>query len=108
VIAPNGPRFFALNGQGLNATESSDLTDSSDSTDNLDPNAARASADLTRLSAQAACARTNGSGSESAEISTGTASGAPQFPIATATFRRNPTYPARRIADPRVHTSQSS
>jgi hypothetical protein len=28
--------------------------------------------------------------------------------MATATFRLNPAYPARRIADPRVHRSHSS
>lgn len=30
------------------------------------------------------------------------------FPAAAATFRRNPAYPARRIADPHDHRSHSS
>jgi hypothetical protein len=42
-----------------------------------------APAEPTRPSAQAACARTNGSASESAEVSTGTASGDPRLPSPT-------------------------
>jgi hypothetical protein len=57
-------------------------------------------------SAQAACPRTSGSGSESDDSSTCTASGEPQFPNATATFRKNPARPERRSADPRENASQ--
>jgi hypothetical protein len=47
------------------------------------------------------CARTQGSGSDNADDNTGTASGEPQLPSATATFRRKPAHPARRTAEPR-------
>jgi hypothetical protein len=43
--------------------------------------------------------RTNGSGSDSALESAGTAAGEPQFPSPTHTLRANPARPARRIAD---------
>jgi DNA invertase Pin-like site-specific DNA recombinase/predicted component of type VI protein secretion system len=88
--APNDPRFFALDGQSPSASLSSDRTSSSDSTNSLDASAVRASAEPIRPSAQAACDRTNGSESESADVSTGTASGDPQLPSATATFRNSP------------------
>lgn len=108
MTAPYDPKFFALNGQGPSAAESSDLTDSSDSTDSPDDRAALAWADPTRPSAQAACARTNGSGSESADASTGTASGDPQLPSPTQTLRAKPARPARRMADPLENESQEA
>jgi hypothetical protein len=94
--------------QPRSAAASSALTASSDSTAALATNAALASSDLTRLSAQAACARTSGSRSESADISTGTASGDPQFPSPTQTLRAKPARPARRMADPLENASQAS
>ena len=106
--APNDPRFFALDGQGVRAAASSDLTDSSGSTDDREASASFASAEPTRPSAQAACPRTNGSGSESAEVSTGTASDDPQLPSPTQTFRANPARPARRMADPLENESQAA
>lgn len=106
--APYDPKFFALNGQGPSAAAISDLTDSSDSADNLDDNAPLASVEPTRPSAQAACPRTNGSGSESADVSTGTAPGDPQLPSPTQTLRAKPARPARRIADPRENESQAA
>jgi hypothetical protein len=106
--APYDRKFFALNRQGPSAAASSDLTDSSDSTDALDDMAALASAEPTRPSAQAACARTDGSGSESAEVSTGTAVGDPQLPSPTQTLRAKPARPARRIAEPLDNASQAA
>jgi TetR/AcrR family transcriptional regulator, transcriptional repressor for nem operon len=38
----------------------------------------------------------------------GSSTAASQLPVATATLRLKPAYPARRIADPRVHRSHSS
>jgi hypothetical protein len=90
------------------AAASSALTASSDSTAALETNAARASADVTRLSAQAACARTTGSGSESASVRIGTVSGDPQFPSPTQTLRAKPTRPARRMADPLEDASHAA
>lgn len=75
-------------------------------TDNLDDNATLASAVPTRPSAQAAGARTSGSGSESAASSTGMASGEPQLPSATQTLRTNSARPDRRTADPREKECQ--
>jgi hypothetical protein len=98
--APNDPRFFALDGQGARAAASSALTASSDSTDALDTNASLASAEPTRRSAQAACTRTNASGSKSADVSTGTASGDSQLPSPTQMLRAKPARPARRTAEP--------
>jgi hypothetical protein len=105
-------------GEPLSAAASSALTASSDSTAALDTNAARAAADPTRLSAQAACARTTGSGSDNARASTRTASGDPQLPAATSaslqlpsptqTLRAKPARPARRMADPLENASQAA
>ena len=106
--APKDPRFFALNGQEASASVSSDLTDASDSTASLDETAALASAEPIMPSAQAACPRTSGSGSDSAGTSTGTASGDPQFPSDTQTLRANPARPARRIADPLENESHAA
>jgi len=106
--APNDPRFFALDGQGARAAASSDLTHSSDSTDKREASAPLASAESTRPSTQAACPRTNGSGSESAEVSTGTASGDPQLPIPTQTLRANSARRARRMADPLENESHAA
>jgi hypothetical protein len=101
---PNDPRFFALDGQGPSAAASSDLTNGSDSTDDLDDNVALASAVPNRPSAQAACARTNGSESESADVST--ASGDPQLPSPTHTLHAEPARRARRMAEPLEKESQ--
>jgi DNA invertase Pin-like site-specific DNA recombinase len=106
--APHDPKFFALNGQEASASVSSDLTDASDSTASLDETAALASAEPILPSAQAACARTSGSGSDSAGTSAGTASGDPQFPSDTQTLRANPARPARRIADPLENESHAA
>jgi hypothetical protein len=74
----------------------------------IDDNAARASVEPGRPNAQAACPRTSGSGSESAKVSTGTASGAPQLPSPTQMFRANPARPARRFAEPLENASQAA
>jgi hypothetical protein len=71
-------------------------------------NADLASADPTLPSAQAACARTNGTGSDSARESTGTASREPQLPSPTHTLRANPALPDRRIAEPRENASHAA
>lgn len=81
------------------ASESSSVTHPSDSTASRPSSAAWQAATASggdpgsaaiRPSAQAAWPRTNGSSSCSAATSGGTASGLPQFPSATATFRRSP------------------
>jgi hypothetical protein len=90
------------------AAASSALTASSDSTDALDTNAARASADLTRLSAQAACARTKGSGSDNARASTGTAFRRPIAEADADVARAKPARLARRIAEPLENASQAA
>lgn len=106
--APKDPRFFALNGQEASASVSSDLTDASDSTASLDETAALASAEPILPSAHAACARTSGSGSDSAGTSAGTASGDPQLPSDTQTLRAKPARPARRMADPLENESHAA
>jgi hypothetical protein len=93
---------------GHSAASISARTDASPSWASVSNSTARADTEATCPSAHAVCPRTSGSESDSASTSTGTASAAPQFPNATATFRRSPAYPARRIADPRVHASHSS
>jgi hypothetical protein len=106
--APYDPKFFARNPRGLSAAASSDLTASSDSIDARDDNAAMASADPTRPSAHAACARTNDSGSDNARVSAVTVSGDPQLPSPTQTLRAKPARPARRIAEPLENASQAA
>lgn len=59
-------------------------------------------------SAQAACPRTSASGSSSARVRAGTASGEPQFPSATATLRSSPRRFARFTGDPRNRLENSS
>src|SRR5690625_2420702 len=100
--------YTTLDGQAARAARSSSSTDLSDSTARRDDNAALASADPTLPSAQAACERTNGSGSESAAESTGTASGDPQLPSPTQTLRAKPARPDRRIGDPLENESQAA
>jgi hypothetical protein len=75
---------------------------------------ATAAEEATSPSAQAACPRTRGSGSQRASASTATAShdgaswSANQFPMATHTFCANPARPTLRIAEPRENASQPS
>jgi hypothetical protein len=106
--APNDPKFFALDRQASIAAANSSSTHASVSTDARANNADLASAEPTLPSAQAACARTNSSGSVSARESTGTASGEPQLPSPTHTLRANPTLPERRIAEPRENASHAA
>ena len=105
--APDAPRYFTI-GDPSSARPSSSRTDGSASDRNARSNASLASADSTRPSAQAACARTNGSGSASADISTGTASEDPQLPSPTQALRAKPARPARRIAEPLENESQAA
>lgn len=104
--APDAPHYFTFERSRSSATSTSSSTNGSRSTPNDAPSTASASGAPISPNAHAACPRTNGSGSESAEVSTGTASGDPQFPSATATLRRKPARPARRKADPRENASQ--
>lgn len=83
-----------------NASEISSRTHSSSSASSFDHSASRACGPPMRPSAQAACPRTSGSSSSSASESTGTASSEPQFPNATATFRRSPRRLARLTGEP--------
>lgn len=106
--APNAPRYFSVGRQLPSADPISSRTPESDSIANCSSSAQSASADPMRPSAQAACDRTNGSGSESAEANTGTASGDPQLPSATATLRKKPARPARRTGEPRENDSQAA
>jgi hypothetical protein len=106
--APNDPKFFALDRQASIAANNSSRTDGSVSTDTRDDNADLAPAEPSLPSAQAACVRTNGSASDNALVSTGTASGDAQLPSPTQTLRANPARPARRIAEPRENESHAA
>ena len=106
--APNGPKFVALDPQASIAADNSSRTDASVSTDTRDHRADLASAEPTLPSAQAACARTNGSASDNALASAGTASGDPQLPSPTQALRANPARPARRIAEPLENESHAA
>jgi hypothetical protein len=106
--APDAPRYFTFGRDLASPSSNSTRTNGSRSTVSMASRAETASGDPISPSAQAECPRTSGSGSASVATSTGTASSAPQFPSATATLRLNPAYPARRTADPRVHSSHSS
>jgi hypothetical protein len=106
--APNDPKFFALDRQAAIAADNSSSTRASVSTDACADNADLASAEPTLPSAQAACARTSGSGSDIALESTGTASSEPQLPSPTHTLRANPALPERRIAEPRENESHAA
>jgi hypothetical protein len=97
-----------LDRQASIAANNSPNTHASASTDACAANADLASAEPTHPRAQAACARTNGSGSDKALESTGTASGEPQLPSPTHTFRANPALPERRIAEPRENESHAT
>lgn len=108
LVRPGITKSFALERQASIAADNSSRTDASDSTDARSDSAALAGADPTLPSAQAACVRTSGSGSDSARVSTGTASGAAQLPSATHTLRAKPARPARRIADPFENESHAS
>jgi hypothetical protein len=102
------PRTQPLDRQASIATNNSSSTHASVSTDACADNADLASADPTLPSAQAACARTNGAGSDRARESTGTASGEPQLPSPTHTLRANPARPERRSAEPRENASHAA
>jgi hypothetical protein len=106
--APNDSKFFALDRQAAIAADNSSSMHASVSADACADNADLASAEPTLPSAQAACARTNGSGSDNALASTGTAFGEPQLPSPTQTLRANPALPDRRIAEQRKNESHAS
>jgi hypothetical protein len=90
--------------QAPRAADSSARTVASASTDTRRQSADLASAEPTLRSAQAACARTSGSGSDNARESTGTAAGEPQLPSPTQTLRANPALPA----EPRENESHAA
>jgi hypothetical protein len=104
--APGEPKLVRLGDDS--AFSISSRTSASPSSGKRASNASRAAELPISPSAHAACARTNGSGSESAETNGGTAASEPQLPNATATLRRKPARPARRSADPRENESQAS
>jgi hypothetical protein len=97
-----------LDRQASVAAYNSSRTDASVSTEVRSERAALASAEPSLPSAQAACARTNGSASDNPLVSTGTASGDAQLPSPTQTLRANPARPARRIAEPRENESHAA
>lgn len=105
--APDAPRHFTI-GEASSARPSSSGTNGSASDEKAPAKAALASDASTLPSAQAACARTNGAGSDSADESTGTASGDPQLPRPTQTLRANPGRPARRMAEPLENECQAA
>jgi hypothetical protein len=105
---PNASRYFGLGNRLAKADSTSPPTNESSSDSDAADNASAASAESMHPSAQAACPRTNGSGSRRADTSTGTASSDPQLPRATQTLRANPERPARRIAEPRENESQEA
>ena len=104
--SPNSPKLLPLALE--RAASTSRTTQASSSEMSTEESSSLAPVPPTRPSAQAACPRTNGSGSASALDSTGIASSDPQFPSETQTLRANPDLPARRMAEPRENDSQAS
>lgn len=102
------PLYFPVGRQLASAAAISSETEGSASNVACCSSAATADSEQILPSAQAACARTSGSGSESAEVSTGTASREPQLPSPTQTLRAKPARPARRIAEPLENESQAT
>ncbi len=100
--------YFPLGRQLPSAAATSFETDGSDSLAACSSSADAAEIEEIRPSAQAACARTRGSGSDNAEASTGTASTDPQLPSATQTLRAKPARPARRMAEPLENESHAA
>ncbi len=86
--------------RGARAATSSDLTHSLGPTDEREASGSLASAETTRLSAKAACPHTNGSGFESAEVRTGTASGDPQWSGPGGARRARTMPPCTRLRAP--------
>lgn len=103
--APDAPRYFTFDRSRSSAASTSATTDDSRSVANEASSAATAPDEPISPNAQAACPRTNGSGSESAATNTGAASEEPQLPSATATLRRKPARPARLNGEPRENAS---
>ena len=104
--SPDSPRLLPLLPD--RASTISARAQASCSEEAAEDSSSPAAAPPTRPSAHAACPRTNGSGSASACVSTGSASGDPQLPSETQTLRANPALPARRMAEPRENDSQAS
>jgi hypothetical protein len=98
--APYAPRHFALGDYGSSPSSISSRTQGSSSTSSRPRSACVEPSDAILPSAQAACPRINGSESQSDCASTGTASGDPQLPNATATFLSNPRRLVRFTGDP--------
>jgi hypothetical protein len=95
--APGVPKALLIGPEeegSSSASINSSRTQPSDSTSSRSRSASTAASVPIRPSAHAACPRTSGSSSDSAPASTGTASGEPQLPSATATLRSSP----RRLA----------
>lgn len=105
---PGSPRHVQLDGSDSSARRISSRTASASSETKLSLSAAEASGEPTLPSAHAACALTNGAGSFSPCVSTGTTEGSPQLPNATATLRAKPSRRARRKAEPREKASHDS
>jgi hypothetical protein len=106
--APDLPRELDISVARARASSNSSRTQESSSLSSRPASTTQAAGEATSPSAQAACPRTNGSGSDSASTSGGTASSDPQLPSATATLRSNPSRRARRTGEPRVNSSHAS
>lgn len=102
--APNAPVHFDLGDaqpvMDSNAASSDAETAPSTSVSRRKRSASRAAADPIRPSAQAACDRTSGSGSDSAAMSAGMSASEPTLPSTTAALRRKPRSLARFIGEP--------
>ena len=100
--APDAPRYFPVGRQLSSSSDDliSEMTHSSSSTASRARSASTDRSSGIRPKAHAAWPRTRGSSSDSAATNAGTASGDPQFPNATATFRRNPRRLARLTGEP--------
>nr|WP_230981081.1 hypothetical protein [Gemmatimonas groenlandica] len=102
--APKAPYLLSL-GEDLTEIESAAADSSARTSESASDNsamwiAANAADVAIRPRAQAACPRTNGSSSESAEISDGTSCADPTLPSTTAALRFSPRSFARFIGDP--------
>ena len=97
---PHAPKYFTIGGQSSSVRPISSSTNGSDSSANREESASSPAGESTRPSAQAACPRTMGVASESADTSVGTASSDPQLPNATHTLRSNPERPALSTGEP--------
>ena len=114
---PNAPKYLEFATQEDKAAETSSRTHGSSSTArrrakpaDTDVMSSSEISDPEAIcpSAQAACPRTSGSESSSADSNDGIASGDPQLPSATATLRSNPRRFARLTGEPLNRAENSS